>query len=94
MLIAVYCCVCALTIAALPGGLPTDRVDSQEAISKAHTAWASTTVPASIQALLDSPAAEVGQGTSTFWVMVAALKRFVVRACVRLRARLQAAGVC
>ena len=50
----------------------------QEAISKAHTAWASAAVPASIQELLDSPSAAAGEASSTFWVLVAALKRFVV----------------
>jgi hypothetical protein len=51
----------------------------QEAISKAHTAWAPLTIQAQVQALLDDPAADVDKDSSMFWLMVAALKRFIVR---------------
>jgi hypothetical protein len=47
-------------------------------MSKAHTAWSPVAVPSSVQALLDDPAAEVTKDSSAFWVLVAALKRFMV----------------
>lgn len=50
----------------------------QEAKGKAHTAWATPGIPAAVQAILDDPAADVTAESSSFWVLVAALKRFVV----------------
>jgi hypothetical protein len=50
----------------------------QEAISKASIAWAPLAIPVAIQAVLDDPAVNVDKSSSMFWLMVAALKRFVV----------------
>lgn len=57
----------------------------QEATGKAHTAWAPPSVPSAVQELLHDPAAEVTRKSAAFWVLVAALKRFIVRPCIVLR---------
>jgi hypothetical protein len=62
-------------------GLHVIKRDMQEAMRAAHTAWATPIVPASVKALFDDAAAVVGNNTPLFWVMVAALKRFVVCYC-------------
>jgi hypothetical protein len=60
-------------------------------MSKAHTAWAPASVPSLVQALLDDPAAEVTKDSSAFWVLVAALKSFMVCFHRAVRCRLRGA---
>ena len=64
-------------------------------MSKAHTAWAQPAVPSSVQVILDDPAAEVDSKSSTFWILVSALKRFVVRHSMNiLRVCIQTGKLC
>jgi hypothetical protein len=53
----------------------------QEAVRHAHTAWTPTSVPESVRELMDdAKCAHLSAESSDFWVGVAALRCFVVRA--------------
>lgn len=51
----------------------------QEAVRQAHTAWTKTSVPKHILELFsDESCTQLTASSSTFWILVAALKAFVV----------------
>ncbi|KAL4859524.1 NEDD8-activating enzyme E1 regulatory subunit AXR1 [Chlorella vulgaris] len=59
-------------------GIPLDEENFTEAISNAHKVWAPPSVSSELQAVLDDPcAASITQQSPDFWVLVAALRRFI-----------------